>query len=202
MRKFLVPAAIFLTACGAAVTTADNAADASQGSRRGRDQQQRELDAFLKDASGMQSAVDGGGMPGCFDPSLRGRERAVAERLGGTPCGSAGGASRPRVASARGGPWIVGWWIEREEFCGEGGITYRADGTFTHDSGSGRWQLNGNTLIETQLRTSDGDMEQPSNEPVENPLPVRSQILSVAASRNAFTVRYPDGRVWNMKRCG
>jgi hypothetical protein len=201
MRNFLVPAAIFLTACGSAITTADNAAGASQGSRRGNQTRPAE-DPAIREAREMEAAIEGGGMPGCFDPSLRGRERAVAERLGGTPCASAGGASPPREVSARGATWIVGWWIEREEFCGEGGMTYRADGTFTHDSGSGRWRLNGNTLIETQLRTSDGNMEEASNEPVENPQPVRSQILSVAASRNAFTVRYPDGRVWNMKRCG
>jgi hypothetical protein len=29
---------------------------------------------------------DEGGLPGCFNPSLSGRERRVAERLGATPC--------------------------------------------------------------------------------------------------------------------
>ena len=36
MRQLLIPVAIFLAACGGAVTTVDNAADASQGAQRGK----------------------------------------------------------------------------------------------------------------------------------------------------------------------
>lgn len=134
-------------------------------------------------------STDNGGMPNCFDPNLKGRERAVAERLGGSPCGST------TAAPTRGSSWIVGGWIERDSSCSEGGITYRADGTYITDIQFGRWQLNGTALIETPLRNDEEGGE------VENPQPQRSQILSVAANHNAFTVRYPDGRVWNMKRC-
>jgi hypothetical protein len=104
----LIGIAAILSACGAAATSGENAADAGQGSRPGNDQQQRELDAFLKDASGMQSAVDGGGAPGCFDPSLAGRERAVAERLGGVPCSATSGDA---AALASGGDSWAGRYV-------------------------------------------------------------------------------------------
>lgn len=106
-KTVLIPLGILLTACGVAATSADNAADTNQSAGRGGNQQ-RELDAFLKDASGMQSAVDGGGAPGCFDPSLTGRERAVAERLGGVPCSATSGDA---AALASGGDNWAGRYV-------------------------------------------------------------------------------------------
>ncbi|MEA3013348.1 MAG: hypothetical protein QOD42_1893 [Sphingomonadales bacterium] len=106
-RTTPIAIAAILTACGAAATNADNAANTNQSARRGGDQQ-RELDAFLKDASGMQSAVDGGGAPGCFDPSLTGRERAVAERLGAVPCPAPSGDA---AALASGGDNWAGRYV-------------------------------------------------------------------------------------------
>lgn len=60
--------AAILTACGAAVTSGDNSADAAGGKKgagRERDQQ-AELDAFIKEAKEMESAVQNGGIPGCY----------------------------------------------------------------------------------------------------------------------------------------
>jgi hypothetical protein len=100
--------------------------------------------------------------------------------------------TRPMPVS--GNAWIVGAWIARGGPCGEG-VTYSANGTYITDIQTGRWQLNGNTLIETAL-TNDEE-----GGVVRNPQPGRSQILSVAANRNAFVVRYPDGEVYDMVRC-
>lgn len=108
MRKGLPIIAAILTACGAAVTTADNAADANQGSRRAKQTRPPAEDPAIRQAREMEAAIEGGGMPGCFNPSLRGRERAVAERLGGVPCAGASGAAAG--ASARGGQSFAGNW--------------------------------------------------------------------------------------------
>lgn len=111
MRRGLPIIAAVLAACGAAVTTADNAADASadvsQGSRRGKQTKQTRPpaeDPAIRQAREMEAAIEGGGMPGCFPPSLRGRQRAVAERLGGVPCGD--GPSTTPSSAAGGDPWI------------------------------------------------------------------------------------------------
>lgn len=105
-RIHIVIAAL-LTACGAVATTGDNATesvDADQGSRRGKQKQPAEEDPAIKAARDM-AGWDEGGMPGCFDPSLSGRERAVAERLGGVPCegGNVQQASGDRWPGAYGG---------------------------------------------------------------------------------------------------
>lgn len=92
-------------------------------------------------------------------------------------------------------PWIVGAWVSRGFACGGDGVNYEADGTFASDIQSGRWQLTGSTLIETTLHNEE------AGGAVRNPRPVRSQILSVAPNRNAFTMRTADGEVWQMVRC-
>lgn len=129
--KMTTPIAIaaILTACGAAATSADNSADASQSARRGGDQQrkqQRELDAYLKEAADMESAVQNGGIPGCFDPSLTGRERAVAERLGGVPCSE---TSQGAAALASGGDNWSGRYRGGGEYAGGDLNIRRADAT-------------------------------------------------------------------------
>lgn len=183
----LIGLAAALAACGVATTVPNDSADAQQ--RRGRPQPKQPANSVR-----VPNFDYPGGMAGCFDPNLSGYPRAAAERAGGVPCATPRRTTTNNPAS-RGTTWIVGWWIEREEFCGEGGVTYRADGTYTTDIQTGRWRLSGNTLIETPLTNEEEGGR------IRNPQPERSQILSVAANRNAFTVRYPDGRVWNMKRC-
>ena len=124
----------------------------------------------------------------------------------GAQCGAFGGeyrrtqpASAPAPSVARPSrPWIVGAWVSRGFACGGDGVIYEADGTYSTDIQSGRWQLTGNTLTETALQTSElGEDETP----VANPRPVRSQILSIAPNRNAFTMRTEDGETWHMVRC-
>lgn len=106
-RTTLIAIAAILSACGAAITSGDNAADASQGSRRGKQARPAE-DPMIREARELEEAVQSGGMPGCFDPSLRGRQRAVAERLGGVPCAASPGAAAS--APARGGQSFAGYW--------------------------------------------------------------------------------------------
>jgi hypothetical protein len=86
-----------LTACGAATTSANNSSndmavftDSDQNQVRGN--QAQPTDDSLKSFAALQDAVESGGIPGCFDPALSGRERAVAERLGGVPCDRSGGS--------------------------------------------------------------------------------------------------------------
>lgn len=91
--KKRVPLAIAaaLAACGVAAT-ADNAADSAQTSAKRDKQGAAKIDP-VKEHLDLLRATEGGGMPGCFDPSLSGRPRAVAERLGGVPCDSGAGGS-------------------------------------------------------------------------------------------------------------
>lgn len=73
-KRIPIVMAAILTACGAAATSSDNSADAAGGKKsagRERDQQ-AELDAYIKEAVEMESAVQNGGIPGCY---------------GGEPCG-------------------------------------------------------------------------------------------------------------------
>lgn len=113
MRRGLPIIAAILTACGAAVTTADNAADASQGSRRGKQTRPPAEDPAIREARELEAAIEGGGMPGCFPPSLRGHQRVVAERLGGVPCAGPSGAAAE--APARGGQSFAGNWSGDDE---------------------------------------------------------------------------------------
>jgi len=86
-------------------------------------------------------ATDEGGMPGCFDPSLKGRERAVAERLGGAPCGSA------TAVSTSGASWIAGDWVYDRGSCETvADLALDPDGTYHAEGEIGNWRLAGNTL--------------------------------------------------------
>ena len=88
-RTALIIAAA-LTACGAAATSSNDVAESmdQRGSRSAKQKPARpDPNAGLDNARAM-AGWDEGGMPGCFDPSLSGRQRAVAERLGGVPCES------------------------------------------------------------------------------------------------------------------
>ncbi len=124
----------------------------------------------------------------------------------GASCGLSGSMTRRNAAPSRRAastaattqPFIVGAWVSRGFACGGDGVIYEVDGTYATDGQAGRWQLSGNTLIETALETVElGEGETP----IQNPRPVRSQILSVAPNRNAFTMRTADGEVWHMVRC-
>lgn len=105
------------------------------------------------------------------------------------------GTRRPRQAETRDGSWLIGWWIEREEACVEGGVRYDANSIYTTDVEIGRWRIEGDTLVETAML--DGE----TGDPIQDARPSRSRILTIAANGNAFSVRYPDGQVWHMKRC-
>jgi hypothetical protein len=182
--------AAMLMACGVAATSNGAAESATQKARpRARPQPQPQRPLVER--------FDEGGMAGCFDPNLSGFARAAAERIGGVPCDDAPAGRATRSATpSRQAAWIVGRWIARGSSCqSDGGIAYYDDGSFNAEGNLGRWQLNGNSLIETAL--SDGE----TGEDIQNPQPDRSHITSIAANRNAFTVRYADGRVFNMVRC-
>lgn len=104
-RSFALAAAL-VTACGGATTSSSNnsseaagIAEAGQGKEGGN--QAQPMDNSLKSFADLQGAVDSGGIPGCFDPALSGRERAVAERLGGIPCDRSGDAA----GAASGDDW-------------------------------------------------------------------------------------------------
>lgn len=145
MKRVLGAAsAMFLAGCGGAANTAatagnagagqttpaaENAAGGALAESAARDAapprdnlaQGYDPNAGLERARQMQSFVDNGGIPGCFDPSLSGRERAVAERLGGVPCGNA----TAQRSSARGG---VDTWegeYDADVDGGSGSITIR-----------------------------------------------------------------------------
>lgn len=197
MRKSLPIFAAVLTACGATATTADNAADSSQGPGRGKQAKEVESKA-IRDSRAVASWEEGG-MPGCFDPSLQGRERAVAERLGGTPCEGDGGASPPPATNARSETWIVGAWAESRAACqGDTGLIFDRNGTYTAaGSENGRWTLSGNSLSFTALETF--EMGEEGVTPVRNPQPFHHRI--VAHSANAYSSRAPDGSVMTMVRC-
>jgi hypothetical protein len=172
-----------LMACGVAATN-DTAESATQRARPKARPQRPVLDDMR---------FDQGGMAGCFDPNLSGYARRAAEEIGGVPCET---PRRPApAATSRGASWLVGRWISRGGSCdSDEGIAYSANGTFVTDIQSGRWRLIGDTLSETGLRDEQGD-------PIRSPRYDISRILSVAANRNSFSVRYPDGQVWHMVRC-
>jgi hypothetical protein len=93
-----IPIGIFLglAACGAAVTTSNNSAEAvTQGQRR---------NAPPRDVGFENFSDRPGGMAGCFDPRLSGYPRRAAEAAGGRPCGEGerGGQS---VAGQSGDGW-------------------------------------------------------------------------------------------------
>ena len=76
-RSLPITIAVLLAACGAAVTSTNDAAEsATQKNRR---------NAPPRGGIGFQN-YDQGGMAGCFDPNLSGYPRAAAERAGGVPC--------------------------------------------------------------------------------------------------------------------
>jgi len=102
-RSVPILVGFLLTACGAAVTSGNNSADARQGARRSTTHRP-DPNAGLENARA-RASWDEGGAPGCFDPALRGRERAVAERLGAVPCSV---TSQGAAALARGGDSWVG----------------------------------------------------------------------------------------------
>ncbi|HYH70393.1 MAG TPA: hypothetical protein VEX16_03720 [Methyloceanibacter sp.] len=108
---------VALAACGSAALTNNVLAGEAEA--------QPAANAQDKQGSGMPdfSYVEGGGMPGCFDPGLSGRERAVAERLGGTPC-------EPSKANASSGPVagdFAGYWTGQMDGAG-GSATIAASG--------------------------------------------------------------------------
>lgn len=95
----------------------------------GSNMQVAEMDPALKQAIDLQNAIDSGGMPGCFDPSLSGRERAVAERLGGRPCSAGDGSPQ---GGAGGDDWAGEYQIDAD---GGGGSL-----TITRSSQSGTYR--------------------------------------------------------------
>jgi hypothetical protein len=140
------------------------------------------------------STIVVGEIEGCL--YFHGAQCSFDARVTRQSSASARPTARPAPSAAR--PWIVGAWVSRGVSCGGEGVLYGADGTYTNGAQSGRWQLSGNTLTETALQAIEmGESETP----IRNPRPIRSQILSVAPNRNAFTMRTADGQVWQMVRC-
>ena len=125
-NRFPLAVATLLAACGAATSsnstsdTTDSTSDAANGSSETAEAREKQappkqdpLNSFFE----LQDAVDSGGIPGCFDPALSGRERAVAERLGGVPCETP--RTRPPAASSAGSDEFDGYWTGH--FDGGGG---------------------------------------------------------------------------------
>jgi hypothetical protein len=76
-KSVLVLGAAVLAACGAAVTSSNNAAQSATQRSRG---------TAPPRGVGVPNFHQSGGMAGCFDPNLSGYPRAAAERAGGVPC--------------------------------------------------------------------------------------------------------------------
>ena len=100
-KSVLVLAAAALAACGAAVTSSNDAAQSAT--------QKNRPNAPPPGGVGFQN-FDEGGMAGCFDPNLTGYPRAAAERAGGVPC--QGGKSG--VSTSSSDPWL-GTYMARVE---------------------------------------------------------------------------------------
>jgi len=121
-KRIVITAAAILAACGGVATTADNSAEAAdQGKKAGAEEagKQRALQRMRE-----MQGFDDGGMAGCFDPKLSGRERAVAERLGGKPCEdeSARAPTAGARASGTSASGFAGHW-EGQFDGGEGSAT-------------------------------------------------------------------------------
>lgn len=143
------------------------------------------------------AATENGGAPGCFDPSLRGRERAVAERLSGVPCGGSSAA-----APARGGSWIVGGWYASSgdwsasaDNCVGNGVTFESGGTYYAVNESGRWSLAGNVLTMVATHETDGE----SNFPLRQPRRTSVSVAPLPNGRMSWRVGNRPARV--MSRC-
>lgn len=112
MRKRLpFSIALLLAACGGAASTSNNAAaEAAAPSAKERaaaDKKKADADALNSWFEG-ERAIESGGTVSCFDPNLSGRQRAVAERLGGVPCkteGKAPSATSSAATSGFSGQW-------------------------------------------------------------------------------------------------
>lgn len=136
------------------------------------------------------AATENGGAPGCFDPSLRGRERAVAERLGAQPCE---GSSTP-APSPRGGPWIVGAWaIDPSECRVVATFTFNRDGSFNTDGDAGTWRLSGSTLTMISTESTGAEGWQGSS-------PTRYDFQVTQAGRG-MRMRNRQGTVSELSRC-
>ena len=108
-RRFPTTLAIFLTACGGAGVATNNVVGSEANAQRGSgNNQQYDSRAGIDDAIAAHGYTNNGGIPGCFDPALSGRARAVAERGGAVPCESSGKSdASARNASVSG---FDGYW--------------------------------------------------------------------------------------------
>jgi hypothetical protein len=139
-------------------------------------------------------ATENGGMPGCIDPNLKGRERAVAERLGGSPCGST------TAAPTGGASWIVGSWTTDRFNCQTiADLNLRPDGTFFTDGNSGTWSLSNGVLRLLIRRENVPGGELGDERSVHNAPPVVNQVRQLTANR--LSLRDSLGRVVTMERC-
>lgn len=119
-KRIIITAATILAACGGVATTADNSASASAADQGGKSKaQSKGTNDALQRMRDMQS-FDTGGLPGCFDPKLSGRARAVAERNGAKPCEHESNGSAQSGAGGAAG--FAGHW-EGDFDGGEGSAT-------------------------------------------------------------------------------
>jgi hypothetical protein len=75
-----------LAACGAAAFALNNEADSKPGAAQKQSAEEKAVEASLRRARELNNATGQGGMAGCFDPSLSGYPRRMAEAAGGSPC--------------------------------------------------------------------------------------------------------------------
>lgn len=126
-------------------------------------------------------------------PNERANPDDLSAIAGATRGDSVSGGSRQITAQM-----LVGAWAPEGACASDGGIRYRSDGTFSHYEGTGRWEILGNTLVETDLVLfPNGD--EAMAECVANPVADRSEILSI--DRRGYRIRWPDGSIHDMDAC-
>lgn len=92
---------------------------------------------------------------------------------------------------------LVGGWVPEGGECeSDGGVVYRADGTFRAYDVSGTWSRNGSKLI-TQI-TERGEPDEPVAKV--NP-PERHVATIVSASAKRHVLRWEDGSLHSYVRC-
>jgi hypothetical protein len=177
--------ALILAACGSAVTTTGNSAEAAT--------QKQRRQAPTRPHVGFEDFSDRpGGMAGCFDPRLTGYPRRAAIAAGGRPCvtSRAPGASRATRGAAFASNWPAGRWTLRGEDCGGHTWLLDSNGVYYATNERGLWTLDGNVLF--------------LNPSMENNRPSggrQARAIIVARSADSFSMRAANGAVSHWVRC-
>lgn len=116
-------------------------------------------------------------------------------------CGDGTRNDQGAVSAATAGTdaWLPGIWVySREECAGSDNLlNLSADHTYYDVGASGNWDLSGNILSLTALRTF--DLGEEGEQVVQNPQAYQLAILR--RTEDAIQVRNPEGETWQMFRC-